>query len=155
MLDLCIRYCFATVCTLTKQSTTLSQADGTTLGADNGIGVAATLALLDSSKDAKLPPIEALFTVVRHTILTLLASYSSCLTCNQVCDLVQFFVCVKVRCTSIDAYLSSGCQVQEEEIGLRGAFALDASLLTGRTMLNLDTEEAGQVYIGCAGNFSP
>lgn len=40
---------------------------------------------------------------------------------------------------------------QEEEIGLRGAFALDASLLTGRTMLNLDTEEAGQVYIGCAG----
>jgi hypothetical protein len=41
--------------------------------------------------------------------------------------------------------------MQEEEIGLRGAFALDASLLTGRTMLNLDTEESGQVYIGCAG----
>ena len=45
--------------------------------------------------------------------------------------------------------------MQEEEIGLRGAFALDASLLTGRTMLNLDTEEAGQVYIGCAGCFFP
>ena len=44
---------------------------------------------------------------------------------------------------------------QEEEIGLRGAFALDASLLTGRTMLNLDTEEAGQVYIGCAGCHLP
>jgi len=41
--------------------------------------------------------------------------------------------------------------VQEEEIGLRGAFALDPSLLTGRVLLNLDTEEAGEVYIGCAG----
>ena len=40
------------------------KADGTTLGADNGIGVAAMLALLDAPKDAKLPPLEALFTVV-------------------------------------------------------------------------------------------
>ena len=39
------------------------QADGTTLGADNGIGVAAMLALLDTPTDAKLPPLEALFTV--------------------------------------------------------------------------------------------
>lgn len=41
--------------------------------------------------------------------------------------------------------------MQEEEIGLRGAFALDPSLLTGKVLLNLDTEEAGEVYIGCAG----
>ena len=44
---------------------------------------------------------------------------------------------------------------QEEEIGLKGAFALDGSLLKGRTMLNLDTEEAGQIYIGCAGLPAP
>eukprot|EP00208_Stichococcus_sp_RCC1054_P000030 CAMPEP_0206143220 /NCGR_PEP_ID=MMETSP1473-20131121/19682_1 /ASSEMBLY_ACC=CAM_ASM_001109 /TAXON_ID=1461547 /ORGANISM="Stichococcus sp, Strain RCC1054" /LENGTH=503 /DNA_ID=CAMNT_0053538521 /DNA_START=190 /DNA_END=1701 /DNA_ORIENTATION=- len=78
------------------------KADGTTLGADNGLGVAASLAILDLPADAALPPIEALFTV-------------------------------------------------EEEIGLKGAFALDGSLLKGRIMLNLDTEEAGQIYIGCAG----
>ena len=42
----------------------MSQADGTTLGADNGLGVAAALAVLDSPADAKLPPVEALFTVV-------------------------------------------------------------------------------------------
>lgn len=45
--------------------------------------------------------------------------------------------------------------LQEEEIGLRGAFALDPSLLTGRTMLNLDTEEAEEIYIGCAGRMPP
>lgn len=53
----------------------------------------------------------------------------------------------RVTCALMTMYT----HVQEEEIGLRGAFALDASLLTGRTMLNLDTEEAGEVYIGCAG----
>lgn len=42
---------------------------------------------------------------------------------------------------------------QEEEIGLKGAFNLDGLLLTGRVLLNLDTEEAGQIYIGCAGEF--
>ena len=76
---------------------------GTTLGADNGIGVAAALALLDSDADAPLPPLEALFTV-------------------------------------------------DEETGLTGAFGLEADkLLTATTMLNLDTEEWGSVYIGCAG----
>jgi hypothetical protein len=39
----------------------------------------------------------------------------------------------------------------EEEIGLLGAAALDASLLTGRTLLNLDSEDWGVVYIGCEG----
>ena len=38
-------------------------ADGTTLGADNGVGVAAALALLDLPCTAKLPPLECLFTV--------------------------------------------------------------------------------------------
>jgi Zn-dependent M28 family amino/carboxypeptidase len=45
------------------------KADGTTLGADNGIGVAAMLALLDAPKEAKLPPLEALFTVVSGPFL--------------------------------------------------------------------------------------
>ena len=80
-------------------------AKGTTLGADNGIGVAAALALLDTKDDdITLPPLEALFTV-------------------------------------------------DEETGLTGATQLDAKALglTGKTMLNLDTEEWGELYVGCAG----
>lgn len=78
------------------------KAEGTTLGADNGIGVAAALALLDSGADEKLPPLECLFTV-------------------------------------------------DEETGLTGAFGLDASILSGKTMLNLDTEDWNEIFIGCAG----
>eukprot|EP00586_Coscinodiscus_wailesii_P013007 CAMPEP_0172497720 /NCGR_PEP_ID=MMETSP1066-20121228/104130_1 /TAXON_ID=671091 /ORGANISM="Coscinodiscus wailesii, Strain CCMP2513" /LENGTH=530 /DNA_ID=CAMNT_0013270651 /DNA_START=154 /DNA_END=1746 /DNA_ORIENTATION=+ len=85
-------------------------AKGTTLGADNGIGVAAALTLLDTPLNegddhhAPLPPLEALFTV-------------------------------------------------DEETGLTGAADLDATVLglTGKTMLNLDTEEFGELYVGCAG----
>jgi dipeptidase D len=122
----------------------MAKADGTTLGADNGIGVAAALTILDAPKDAKLPPVEALFTVVSASIFT------------RVCLTVDLSTRRGVRClltwNSTGATAMSALpHMQEEEIGLRGAFALDASLLTGRTMLNLDTEEAGQVYIGCAG----
>jgi hypothetical protein len=46
------------------------KADGTTLGADNGLGVCAALALLDLPQGAKLPPLEALFTVDEETGLT-------------------------------------------------------------------------------------
>ena len=46
------------------------QASGTTLGADNGIGVCAALALLDAPQAAKLPPLECLFTVDEETGLT-------------------------------------------------------------------------------------
>ena len=77
-------------------------ADGTTLGADNGIGVCTALAVLQLPATTKLPPIEALFTV-------------------------------------------------DEETGLTGAFGLDGSLLKGRTMLNLDTEDWPEIFIGCAG----
>jgi len=45
-------------------------ADGTTLGADNGIGVAAMMALLEAPGDALLPPLECLFTVDEETGLT-------------------------------------------------------------------------------------
>jgi len=80
------------------------KAKGTTLGADNGIGVATALALLQASVDSPLPPLECLFTV-------------------------------------------------EEEIGLQGAKALDVAALgiTSKTMLNLDTEDLGVAYVGCAG----
>jgi len=78
------------------------RATGTTLGADNGVGVAAALAVLEQGPDATLPPIEALFTV-------------------------------------------------DEETGLTGAFGLDGSMVTATRLLNLDTEEFGSVYIGCAG----
>lgn len=78
------------------------RAKDTTLGADNGIGVAAALAVLDLPSTAKLPPLECLFTV-------------------------------------------------DEETGLTGAKQLDGSMLRGKTMLNLDTEEFGAVYMGCSG----
>lgn len=77
------------------------RASGTTLGADNGIGVAAALAVLESA-DVCHGPLECLFTI-------------------------------------------------DEETGLTGAFNLDPAVLTGKRMLNLDTEEEGAVYIGCAG----
>lgn len=77
------------------------KADGTTLGADNGIGCAAALALLESN-DVAHPPLECLFTI-------------------------------------------------DEETGLTGANALEPTFLTAKRMLNLDTEEEGAIYVGCAG----
>jgi len=79
----------------------LLHAKGTTLGADNGIGVATALAILEA-KDLAHGPIEALFTV-------------------------------------------------DEETGLTGAFQLQAGVLKGRLMINLDSEDMGIVTIGCAG----
>jgi dipeptidase D len=77
------------------------KADRTTLGADNGIGCAAALALMHDSSIVH-PPLELLFTI-------------------------------------------------DEETGLKGAWGVDASYLKGKKMLNLDTEEWGSLYIGCAG----
>jgi len=76
-------------------------ADGTTLGADNGIGLAISLAILEDKK-LKHGPIEALFTV-------------------------------------------------DEETGLTGAFAIESNMLTGKLLLNLDSEDFGVVTVGCAG----
>ena len=76
-------------------------AKNTTLGADNGIGVAAAIAVLEAD-DLKHGPIEALFTI-------------------------------------------------EEETSLRGALELEEGILKGRLLLNLDSEDRGDVYIGCAG----
>ena len=77
------------------------RAKGTTLGADNGIGMATELAIL-ASDDLKHPALECLFTV-------------------------------------------------DEETGLTGAFAIDPSLLKGQLLINLDSEDDGQFFIGCAG----
>lgn len=77
------------------------KADRTTLGADNGIGCAAALALM-SDKTIAHPPLELLFTI-------------------------------------------------DEETGLVGAWGVQASELKGKKMINLDTEEWGSLYIGCAG----
>ena len=76
-------------------------AKGTTLGADNGIGVAAAMAIL-ADKNVVHPPLEVLITV-------------------------------------------------DEETGLYGAFALEGGVLQGKTLLNLDSESEGELYIGCAG----
>lgn len=77
------------------------KAKGTTLGSDNGIGVAAALAVLES-KDINHGPIEALFTL-------------------------------------------------DEETGLNGAQALQPGFVHADILMNLDSEEDGALYIGCAG----
>lgn len=74
---------------------------GTTLGADDGIGMALQLALL-AGKDIPHGPLECLFTV-------------------------------------------------DEETGLTGAFGLEKDFLTGKMLLNLDSEDDGELFIGCAG----
>lgn len=76
-------------------------ANGTTLGADNGIGMAAELALL-ASDDVEHGPVECLFTV-------------------------------------------------DEETGLTGAKAIQEGFMTGHILLNLDSEDEGQIFMGCAG----
>ena len=77
------------------------KAKGTTLGADDGIGVAMALAILDD-KELEHGPIECLFTI-------------------------------------------------DEETGLSGAKALEAGFMTGKMLINLDSEDEGQFFIGCAG----
>ncbi len=76
-------------------------AKGTTLGADNGIGVAAALAILDSDELVH-GPVEALFTI-------------------------------------------------DEEAGMTGAFGLEKGVLDADIMLNMDSEDEGELYVGCAG----
>jgi len=77
------------------------KAKGTTLGADDGIGIAVQLAILDS-RNIPHGPIECLFTI-------------------------------------------------DEETGLTGAFGLKQGFLEGKILLNLDSEDEGQIFIGCAG----
>ena len=76
-------------------------ANRTTLGADNGIGVASMLAIMEDSSLIH-GPLEFLITV-------------------------------------------------DEETGMTGAFGLSGDLLKGRMIINVDSEEEGTVYIGCAG----
>ncbi|HSH52567.1 MAG TPA: aminoacyl-histidine dipeptidase [Bacteroidales bacterium] len=76
-------------------------AKDTTLGADNGIGVAASLAVL-KSKDIEHGPVEVLLTI-------------------------------------------------DEETGMTGARALKPGILEGEILINTDSEDEGELYIGCAG----
>lgn len=78
----------------------LVTAENTTLGADNGIGIASMLALTDEKFPH--PPLSLLFTV-------------------------------------------------DEETGLNGANHLSEKFITGKRLINLDGEEFGKIYIGCAG----
>jgi dipeptidase D len=77
------------------------KATGTTLGADDGIGIAAMMALLADNTIAH-GPLECLFTI-------------------------------------------------DEETGLTGAFDLEPGFITGKTLINLDSEDEGEIFIGCAG----
>lgn len=76
-------------------------ADGTTLGADNGIGMAASLAVM-ADNTLVHGPVEALFTV-------------------------------------------------DEETGMTGANNLGSDMMNGTILLNLDSEDDGEIFIGCAG----
>ncbi len=76
-------------------------AKGTTLGADNGIGMASALAVLESD-DLAHPDLEVLLTMT-------------------------------------------------EERGMEGAIGLRPNWLKNHLMINLDTEENGEIYVGCAG----
>ncbi len=76
-------------------------ARGTTLGSDNGMGIAAALSVLQD-KTLKHGPIEVLLTV-------------------------------------------------DEETGMTGAFELKGGMLDGKILMNLDSEDEGELYIGCAG----
>lgn len=77
------------------------RAEGTTLGADCGIGMAAAMAML-IDEQVEHGALEALFTV-------------------------------------------------DEETGLTGAFELGDGMLTGKYLINLDSEDEGEIFIGCAG----
>lgn len=77
------------------------KAHGTTLGADDGIGIAASMAIL-ASNEIKHGPVECLFTV-------------------------------------------------DEESGLSGANELEPDFMKGKILLNLDSEDEGEIFIGCAG----
>ena len=77
------------------------RSDATTLGADNGIGVATVMAVL-ASTGIEHGPLEALFT-------------------------------------------------SDEECGMTGAFGLKPGLLRGEILLNLDSEDEGELFVGCAG----
>jgi Xaa-His dipeptidase len=79
----------------------IMMADGTTLGADNGVAVATSLAIMED-KSLVHGPLEFLFTV-------------------------------------------------DEETGLTGANNLGPDFLIGKTLLNLDSEEEGALYVGCSG----
>ncbi|QQS50449.1 MAG: aminoacyl-histidine dipeptidase [Bacteroidota bacterium] len=80
------------------------KANQTTLGADNGIGCAAMLAILESTS-TKHGPLEALFTI-------------------------------------------------NEEAGMDGAFGLKGGVLKGQVLINLDSEDEGELFIGCAGGLN-
>jgi len=77
------------------------RANGTTLGADNGMGVSAAMSILES-KDIKHGPLETLFTT-------------------------------------------------DEETGMTGATSLKPGVLKGDILINMDSEDEGELYIGCAG----
>lgn len=77
------------------------KAKGTTLGADDGIGVAMEMALLEST-DIKHGPLECVFT-------------------------------------------------RDEETGLTGAEGMQSDFMSGRMLINLDSEDVGEIFVSCAG----
>lgn len=86
---------------ITEENGDWVTAEGTTLGADNGIGLASALAVL-ASENIPHGPLEVLVTI-------------------------------------------------DEEAGMSGAFGLQPNWLSGEILINTDSEQEGEVYMGCAG----
>lgn len=59
--------------------------------------------------------------------------------------------CIKSYSCRTDPQRCDGSKLCVTCFYFAGAFGLDGSLLTGRTLLNLDTEDWGEIFIGCAG----
>jgi dipeptidase D len=96
-----VKHDFATDAIIPQRDGEYIKATGTTLGSDNGIGVASALAIMEA-KNLAHGPLEFLFTI-------------------------------------------------DEETGLTGATNLADDLLAAKRLINLDTEEEGSLYVGCAG----
>ena len=123
------------------------QAQGTTLGADNGIGVATALALLDMPADAKLPPLECLFTVDEETGLTGAFDLDANMLTGAELE-TRLLLCERVfaiRCCTV-LHLAFTGHVRK----MRAPHLVRAHR-AGQVLLNLDTEDWGEIFIGCAG----
>ena len=116
-----------------------------------GIGVAAALALLDLPPSQALPPLEALFTVDEETGLTG-GGRGGARLLNHGWDAGPCCPCRQGRLQHwLSAWLGHALSSRPPCPAPPGAFELDGGMLRGRTLLNLDTEDWGEVFIGCAG----
>ncbi len=123
-------------------------ANGTTLGGDNGAAVALMLAVLDDDTLAH-PALECVFTTQEETKDGVLTANGTTLGGDNGAA-VALMLAVLDDDTLAHPALECVFTTQEET-GLTGAAGLDKSLISARTMINLDSEEEGIATVSCAG----